>query len=136
MKTLFTLVTIALLASEVNAEPPVTKYRSRRGLFGYKTVTQTNGPSSIVLNCIDPGLIGCKTMGITVVGDDGEISLSESDIESIEQVIDKKILSNSSSGTIVYDNKVVVTYWFKEGTDELSYTLYSLQQARRYGISY
>lgn len=75
-------------------------------------------------------------MGITVVGDDGEISLSESDIESIELTIDKKILSNSNSGTIVYDNKVVVTYWFKEGTDELSYTIYSVPQARRYGINY
>lgn len=136
MKTLFTLAAIILLTLEVNAEPPVTKYRSRRGLFGYKTVTQTNGTGSIVLNCIDPGLIACKTMGITVVGDDGEISLSESDIETIEHTIDDKILSGSPTRTIVYDKKVVVTYWFKEGTDELSYTLYSVPQARRYGISY
>lgn len=136
MKTLFTFVTIFLIVAEVHAEPPVTKYRSRKGLFGYKTVTQTSSPGSIVLNCIDPGLISCKTVGMTVVGDDGEISLSETDIEAIEKAIDNKILSDSHYGTLVYGDKLVVTFWFKEEADELSYTLYSVPQARRYGITY
>lgn len=134
MKKLSTLVALLILTAEVNAVPPVTKYRKNGGLFGYKTVTQTSTPSSIVLNCIDPGLTGCRTHGITVVGDDDEISLSEENIRTIENKIDERILSGNNSSTIVFDNKVVITYWFNLETDELSYTLYSIPQARNKGI--
>lgn len=79
----------SLLVFASLAVPPVTKYRDHRGLFGYKTVTQYNYPSSITLYCSGPGLTACRTInGITVVGDNDEISLSESDIESIERAID------------------------------------------------
>lgn len=136
MKKVFTMVAISLFAMTVNAEPPVKKWKSGRGLFGYKMVTQTNSPTLILLSCRDPGLIACRAQGITVVGDDGEISLSESNIETIERIIDDKVLSGTNSGTIVYDGKVVISFSFNEDADTLEYTMYSIPQAHRYGINF
>lgn len=137
MKKLFSASAFSLLVSASLAVPPVTKYRDHRGLFGYKTVTQYNYPGSITLYCSGPGLTACRTNnGITVVGDNDEISLSESDVENIERTIDEKIYANSHSGIIVFADKVVVTFWYNEEEDELSYTLYSKPQAQRYGINY
>lgn len=136
MKKLFTLTVFSLLALASIAEPPVKKWKSDRGLFGYKMVTQTNSPTLIMLSCRDPGLIACRVHGITVVGDDGEISLTESNIEIIERMIDDKVLSGNNSGTIVYDSKVVITFLFNEEADSLEYTLYSVPQAHRYGVNF
>ncbi|TSJ45650.1 hypothetical protein [Fluviicola chungangensis] len=136
MKKLLTLTTFSLLVLVSLAEPPVKKWKSDRGLFGYKTVTQTNSPDLIMLSCRDPGLIACRAQGITVVGDDGEISLTETNIESIERMIDDLVLSGKNSGTIVYDDKVVITFLFNEDADDLEYTLYSVPQARRYGVNF
>lgn len=137
MKKLLTVSAFSLLVFASMAVPPVTKYRDHRGLFGYRTVTQYNYPNSITLYCSGPGLTACRTTsGITVVGDNDEISLSESDVESVEKAIDEKIYANSNSGTLVFADKVIVTFWYNEDRDELSYTLYSKPQALRYGINY
>jgi hypothetical protein len=134
MKTI-TFILVVAFANNLFAEPPVHKYRQRPGIFGFKTVTQTSDPLAIVLNCIDPGLISCRVKhGITIVGDDGEISLSEQDILDIESSIDRLIDEGKDSGTIIRGQNIVITYWFKENTDELSYTLYSRPQAIRYNI--
>ena len=117
------------------AVPPLTKIKDGGGLFGYETVTEIFGDGSHTILCQGRGFIRCKaSMGLTVLGDNDEIQLTDSEVEAIENQISDKVKSNTNSGVINFDSRVIVSFTYDKSTDRLVYTMYSISQAIEHSI--
>jgi hypothetical protein len=110
------------------AEPPLEVTRGKRGLFGYREVTETTAEGRHTLSCFNPGWSNCKAMGMVTL--DETTTLSTDELASIDATVDSFISESNTSGKFVYANKAVVIYSYTTDTDTISYQVYSVAQAR------
>ncbi|MNK24818.1 hypothetical protein D3C87_431330 [compost metagenome] len=109
------------------AEPPLEVTRGRRGLFGYKQVSEVVGEGRHTLSCFDPGWTACRAMGISVL--DETTTLSSDELGAIDSTVDGLIKERDTSGKFVFSNKAVVIYSYNLNTDTVHYKVYSVAQA-------
>lgn len=110
------------------AEPPVEVTRSRRGLFGYREVTETTAEGRHTLSCFNPGWSSCKAMSMATLDETTTLSTDEQAI--IDSTVEGLISESNTSGKFVYANKAVVIYSYSVDTDTINYQIYSIAQAR------
>ena len=88
------------------AIPTHTKtVKSKRGLFGYKYVDETNTPDAALLACSDPGFRKCAWRNPQGIG-----ALTAGQLDEISEHVDALILANPINGTYIYANDYLVIY--------------------------
>jgi len=130
-----TFLLLAVLTAALNVDAKVTITKSNGGLFGYKTVQQTNmNDGSTTLVCSNPGLTRCRAQTLRTV--DGN-TLTADEIEKIDNAV-SEIISSSENGTgkLMFDNRYVVTYKYNENSDKLIMEVYTPEEAKLEGITF
>ena len=128
MKQLILTGFAIVLSALAIAEPPLEVTRSKRGLFGYRDVTETNAEGRHTLSCFNPGWSNCKAMGMVTL--DETTTLSADELASIDATVDQSVTESDTSGKFVYADKAVVIYSYNVNTDTINYQVYSVAQAR------
>lgn len=134
MKKLVLTFTFFISFTALFAGPPLTVYKQRKGLFGYRTVTENSNAEAHTLFCQDPGFIGCRPHSISDLVDDDGVPMSEELYFEIDNHIYDKINESHTSGSIVWDNRFFITYRYDVDSDLMSTTFYTLSQARELGL--
>lgn len=104
------LSTLGFSAAEESlfAAPTHTKItKSNRGLFGYKTVTESSTGDMVVLACANPGKLECKrsAMNTSIPS-----VLTPTQIDEISAHVDELIFANPVNGSYIYQNDYLVLY--------------------------
>lgn len=110
------------------ADQGVEVTKSRRGLFGYREVTETIAEGRHTLNCMNPGWSACRTMGLITL--DETTTLSNDEFATIDETVESLIRENNTSGKFVFADKAVIIYSYNVTTDIVTYKIYSVAQAR------
>ena len=101
MKKITTFLLCAFLACNLSyAGIVITK--NGKGPNGYYTVNETHNPSGSTLTCFDPGNTDCNwVVTPTVSGHSADFLANLAEVE---------IANGNHSGTIVYNNQVIITW--------------------------
>ncbi len=106
------------------------------GLFGNKSVSETQAEGMHTLTCTDPGRTRCKaTLGLVVitVGTQqlDEFILTSDELDVIDLTIENLVANERrESGHFIFDNKCFVNYTYDTENDCLIYNVYSIQEAQ------
>lgn len=130
------ILTISLLLAglvQAKATAPIF-HKSNGGLFGYKYVTTTTWPEldKTIVACTDPGLTRCKASVAFVMPDGPDLTPEIAD--KIGDTVTALLTPENTSGQLLYDGTFYVTYSYNIEADDLSYTVYSLGEAKASGF--
>lgn len=128
-----TFLLFGLLVATLNVDAKVTYQKDNGGLFGYKTVQQTNmNDGSVTVVCTNPGWTRCRAQTLRTV--DGN-TLTGDEIDKIDAAVSDLISSTEKgTGKLVFDNRYVVTYKYNEHSDRLTVEIYTFEEAKLEGI--
>lgn len=113
-----------------HAELIVTKKDG--GLFGYKSVNETNAEGRHTLTCTDPGRTRCKAQLLNV---DATLTLTVEEFETIDATVSRLVIDNrKESGSFNYANKCLVTFKYNPDTHLLVFTIYSIEEATKLNL--
>lgn len=101
------------------------------GLFGYRSVsTDKDHNGNTITNCSNPGLKKCAVNAFLI----DETTWTVEQSENLDKFITGLITPENTSGTVLYNNSVVVTYRYNVDTNGLTYNVYSIPSATENGI--
>lgn len=128
-----TFLLLGLLVATLSVDARVTYEKNNGGLFGYRTVQQTNmNDGSVTIVCTNPGWTRCRAQTLRTI--DGN-TLTGDEIEKIDGAVSDLISTTEKvTGTLVFDSRYVVTYKYKEHSDRLTIDIYTLEEAKLEGI--
>lgn len=131
MKKIALLASVMMISSVGLCDIIVTK--KNRGLFGYKHVAETVAEGRHTLTCTDPGLTGCRSE-LSSFDVDGTLVLTSSEFKIIDKTVDESINENNTKGKFVFDNRCLITYSYDVNSDQVNYTIYSMEEAKEKGL--
>lgn len=100
------------------------------GLFGYRSVaTTTDNNGNKITNCSNPGRKKCNVELLV-----GETPMTAEQHDALDRYITSLLTPEHTSGTVLYNEKTVVTYSYNIDNNGLTYNVYSLQSAAENGI--
>ncbi len=142
--TLFALNGIANNQNDyLCAVPTYTKIvKSNGGFFGYRDVGSTttgngSGGTNVILACSEPGLRRCRMSSTTNFTTNG--LLSEEDYNQIDQQVVSRLAATNGdiqNGKFVYNSAYLVVYNFKISSNELTYEIYTRDEAIQAGYTF
>lgn len=117
-----------------NADAKIVFHKSNGGFFGYKFVTSTDwGNGTVVVACTDPGKTRCKMASAALVTPTGP-ELSPDAFLAIDKTVSSLLSPENTSGKLVYNNSLFVTYKYDVELDDLLVTIYSMDEAKKLGL--
>lgn len=121
-------------AASLLAVPTYTYHQVNKikgGLFGYKSVsTTTDNNGNKITNCQNPGTHRCKADYVVVDG----IEWSAEQADELDNFVTGQVRPEHTSGTVLYKDRYVVSFYYSIDDHALSYNLYTLHAAQEAGI--
>jgi hypothetical protein len=136
-KNLITLLFIVAGFAIANAQegrPYIKWNKSGGGFFGYKFVTTTYWPADnyAIVACSDPGFTRCRAH-FDIVLPNGP-NVSPETLEAIDKTVAALLTPENTSGSLVYNDQYFVGYKYDVDSDNLTFRLYKLSDARELGL--
>ncbi len=125
------------------AVPTYTKIvKSNGGFFGYRDVASSetgngSGGTNVILACADPGLRRCRMSNATNFTTTG--LLTEEDFDQIDQQVLSRLTAGTGdvvNGQFVYNSNYMVVYKYKIASNELTYEIYTRDEAIQAGYTF
>lgn len=121
------------------AAPTYTKIvKSDGGLFGYKYVDETttsngSGGTNQILACSNPGWNRCRFTSTA------KSILTQTDLDQIESLVTDQVASvqdKKTEGQLVYNASYLVVYKYHLGPDDLTYEIFTKDEASAAGYTF